>query len=127
MTAPSHTAASVASTSRLVARGLTDSSSPPHPFSLSLQGEGNEVGPYRALTSRAADRSRRDRTYGGVATPASVTMAVMRWWGVMSNAGFAAAMPSGATGTPRSEERRVGKEGRGRWAREQKTAYEIGQ
>src|SRR5439155_4878101 len=65
-----------------------------------LQGEGNEVGPYRALTYRAADRSRRDRTYGGVATPASVTMAVMRWWGVMSNAGFAAAMPSGATGTP---------------------------
>src|SRR2546428_8306074 len=35
MTAPSHTATSVASTSRLVARGLTDTSSPPHPLSLS--------------------------------------------------------------------------------------------
>src|SRR5438445_11444414 len=109
MTAPSHTAASVASTSRLVARGLTDSSSPPHPFFLSLQGEGNEVGPYRALTSRAADRSRRDRTYGGVATPASVTMAVMRWWGVMSEPGLAAAMPSGAPGTPATCVLRLGR------------------
>src|SRR5438046_2572216 len=38
----------------------------------------------------------------------------LKWLGVNWNEG-------------RSEERRVGKEGRGRWRRKQKTAYEIGQ
>src|SRR5206468_9428318 len=119
MTAPSHTAASVASTSRLVARGLTDTSSPPHPLSLSRstrlrrrlarglrpsdessalsersesKGSGLQGTRLGYRPAWAVDKSIRDWLYGGVATPASVTMAVMRWWGVMSNAGFAAAM-----------------------------------